>query len=358
MRFLTLVAVLGGIAWLAPAPRSPTDADLYDRLGRDWFIRGCDELHCSRVLMPWILGLLPGASLFKWRMAAVILEAGAALAMERWVRRLGAPARAASQVMWLTALGSGSLYTLYDPHTSDPLMHLLGPSLMLLLFNAQYGSAVLVSVAGVFAKEFAAVPLLVAGATWLQQRRWPEMRAAAIGFLLVVAVWVVWVSSLRMAFDYSFGRNPSADVMGGGFLVYWLARLSVSTILGAMFTTLGALWILWPAGLMVGPRALSQVTLATLPCILVWCYVQQPDRAVWNFAFAAMPAAAVILADAAPIAGWGLVAAHGMVNLRFGAQLEIVPRARFGLTLAVGLAVLAVSQAALKPRQRLPQGVL
>src|SRR5262245_33066722 len=113
--------------------------------------------------MPWILGLLPGASAFKWKVAAVLLEAGAAVAMEQWVLRLGAAPRAASQVMWLTALGSGSLYTFFDPHTPDPLMHLLGPLLMLMLFNAQFAAAIAVSLAGVFAKEFAAVPLLVAG---------------------------------------------------------------------------------------------------------------------------------------------------------------------------------------------------
>ena len=348
-----LVAVLGGIASLTPTPIYPTDMDLYDRIGREWFIRRCDELHCSRVLMPWLLGLLPGASVIKWKIASVLLEAGAALAMERWVLRLGAPARAASQVMWLTALGSGSLYTLYDPHTADALMHLLGPSLMLLLFNAQLAAAIVIAVVGVFGKEFAAVPLFVAAVTWFQQRQWAEMRSATIGFLLVAGVWVAWMLTLRTVFDYNYGKSSSADLMGGGFLFYWLARLPISTIVGSLVMTLSGLWILWPAGLVAGPRVLTQLTLSALPCILVWCYVQQPDRAIWNFGFVVMPAAAVILANTAPMVGWGLVAAHAMINLRFGAQLTFVPPARFALALAVGLAVLAVSQVGLRHRHRL-----
>ncbi len=354
LRYLMLVVVLGAIASITPTPLHPTDADLYEAIGRDWFIRGCDELHCPRVLVPWILGLIPVASTIKWKATAVLCEAGAAWLMERWVLRLGAPPRAASQVMWLTALGSGSLYTLFDPHTADPLMHLLGPALMLLLFNSYLGAAILVSAVGIFAKEFAAVPLAVAGLTWFQQRRWAEMRGGWLGFLLVLAMWTVWMVVLRIAFGYSFGKNPSADFMGGGFLVHWLAQTPMWTLVGAIVMTLGVLWILWPAGLVFGPRPLTQLTLAALPCILLWCYLQQPDRALWNFAFVMMPAAAVVLANCAPPLGWGLVAAHAILNLRFGAQLEFLPQARFALTLAVGLALIAVAQLAMRRRPEMP----
>jgi hypothetical protein len=352
-RFLTLAVVLGAIAALTPLPSYPTDASTYERLGRDWFIRGCDDLHCSRVLVPWILGLLPGASMIKWKAAAVLCEAGAAWFMERWALRLGASPRSARQVMWLTALGSGSLYTLFDPHTADPLMHLLAPAVMLLLFTSHVGAAVVVSGVGVFGKEFAAVPLAVAGLTWVQQRRWPEVRSALIGFLLVVALWAVLILALRMAFGYSYGKNPSANLLGGGYLLYWSARLPWSTILPAIALTLGVLWILWPAGLLWGPRTFTQLTLAALPCILVWCYVQQPDRALWNFTFIMMPAAAVILASCTPLVGWGLVAVHALVNLRFGAQLPMAPPARFTFTLAAVLAIIAVWQAGRIDRRRL-----
>ena len=352
-RFLALLVVLGAIAALAPVPSYPTDADLYERMGREWFIRGCDEIHCPRVLVPWILGLIPAASLIKWKTLAVICEAGAAWMMERWVSRLGAPPHVASQVMWLTALGSGSLYTFFDPHTADPLMHLLGPALMLLLFSSQITAAIVISAVAVFSKKFAAVPLFVAGLTWIQQQRWAEVRCTWIGLAVVIAIWAAWVVSLRVLLGYSYGKNHSVDLLGGGFLFYWMARLPVSVIAGSIVMTFGMLWVLWPAGLLWGPRPLTQLTLAALPCILVWCYVQQPDRALWNFAFVAMPAAAVVLARCAPALGWALVAAHALVNLRFGAQFNFVPSAKYSLIVAMALALIAVWQLAAAQQRRL-----
>lgn len=353
LRLLVLIAVLGVIAAVSPAPRHPTDADVYVQMSNEWVIPGCDEIHCFRVLVPWILGLLPGAALIKWKSAAVLCEAGAAWTMERWVSRLGAPPQAAGQVMWLTALGAGSLYTLFDPHTADPLMHVLGPALMLLLINGHLNGAIVLSALGVLAKEFAAVPLLVAGATWLQQRRWPEVRRAAFGLLLVVALWAVLEIGLRMAYGYTNGKNHSADLLGGGFLFYWMDRLPVGVIVGSVLMTLGILWVLWPAGLVWGPREISQLTLAALPCILLWCYVQQPDRALWNFAFVAMPASAVVLARIRPLLGWSLVATHALLNLRFGAQLTFVPPAKFALVLGGVLVMIAVWQAATMPQRPL-----
>jgi hypothetical protein len=350
--FLTMVVVLGAIASMAPVPLHPTDADVYDQISREWFIRGCDQLHCSRVLVPWVLGLLPGSSLIKWKATAVLCEAGAAWMMARWVSRLGAPPGAALQVMWMTALGSGSLYTLFDPHTADPLMHLAAPALMLWLFDSQANRAIAAAAIGVFAKEFVAVPLLVAGLTWAQQRRWHDVRRVAIGVVVVAALWAGWVVLLRVGYANTY-KNNSTDLLGGGYLFYWMSRLPLSVILASIMMSLGALWVLWPAGLLRGPRPLVQLTLAAVPCILIWCYVQQPDRALWNFAFVGMPAAAVVLARTTPIVGWSVVAAHGLLNLRFGAQLAFVPSARYSLIAALGLSVAAVWQSATMPPRRL-----
>lgn len=355
-RLLLLLFVLGTIAALAPVPSYSTDADLYERIGREWFIRGCDELHCSRVLVPWLLGLLPGASLIKWKTLAVLCETGAAWLMARWVLRLGATPRAANQVMWLTALGSGSLYTFFDPHTADPLMHLAAPALLLLLFDSRASAAIGLAAIAVFAKELAAVPLLVAGLTWFQQRRWAEMRRAWLGVVVVVAIWATWTIWLRTTWGYNYGKNQSANLLGGGFLFFWMARLPVSVIVGSIVMTLGVLWILWPAGLLWGPRQLRQLTWATLPCILLWCYVQQPDRALWNFVFAVMPAAAVVLARVGSTLGWSLVAVHALVNLRFGAQLAFVPPAKYSLILGGVLALVAVWQVATMEQRRLSPG--
>jgi hypothetical protein len=282
-----------------------------------------------------------------------VCEAGAAWAMERWVSHLGADRRTAAQVMWLTALGSGSLYVLFDPHTADPVMHLLGPTLAFLLFNAQLNTAVVISAIGVFAKEFAAVPLFVAGLLWLQQQRRAEMRRAWLGFLLVVALWAGFVIVLRSMWGYNYGKNHSAELLSGGFLFFWISKLPISVVIGSVAMTFGILWILWPAGLLWGPRQLTQLTLAAMPCLALWCYVQQPDRALWNFAFVVMPAAAVVLSRIGPTLGWSLVAVHAMVNLRFGAQLAFVPPAKYALVAGIALSLVAVWQVASMEKHRL-----
>jgi hypothetical protein len=56
-------------------------------------------------------------------------------------------------------------------------MHLLGPVLMLAIDRGRFGAATAISAAGVFAKEFAAVPLAISAATRALQERWPEMRS-------------------------------------------------------------------------------------------------------------------------------------------------------------------------------------
>ena len=72
------------------------------------------------------------------------------------------------------------------------------------------------------------------------------------------------------------------------------------------------------------------------------CYVQQPDRALWNFHFLVTPLAAVAL-DSASIAIAALtVGAFAVANLRVGAQLMFVPAARFALAASVVFAIVAL----------------
>jgi hypothetical protein len=341
-----LVVVLSAIAALSPPPARTTDADTYERMSSVWFLPRCDyDIHCFRVLVPWIVGMVPGPSLVKWKGAAVVFEAGAAFLMRRWVLTLGASPPAATLVMWLTALGGGSLYTLFDPHTADPLMHLLGPGLMLLLFQSRIANATIVAAIGILAKEFAVVPLFVTGLQWFQQRRFAETWRVWLGGFLVIVLWLGWQTFLRQAYGYSDGGNQSFRVLSGGYLIHWVRSLSPSLVVASLLMPFGILWILWIGGLMVGRRELVQLTLAAAPCILALCYVQQPDRALWNFAFVVMPAAAMVLSCSSALLGWGLVAAHAMANLRYGAQLTFVPPAKYSLLVGSALALVAVVRA-------------
>jgi hypothetical protein len=82
-----------------------------------------------------------------------------------------------------------------------------------------------------------------------------------------------------------------------------------------------------------------------VPALLVFNALQQPDRALWNFAFLVMPAVAIVLDRAPSSLGWILVGAQGLLNVRFGAQLSQVPAARLSLAAAALVAALIVWRA-------------
>ena len=345
---LMVAGVLGMIAAAAPFPSFLTDKDIYEKLGRELIIAQCDDLQCFRVLVPWTLGLIPGGGYLKWRLYALLCETGAAILMGWWVVRLGASPRAALQVTWLTALGAGSLYTLYDPFTADPLMHLLGPLLLLLLFADRIGPAAIVGVAGIFGKEFAAVPFWVAGVTWLQQRDTGRATQALAVFAGVTGTWAVWQLATRSLGGYTPVQH-SGDLLHGAFLMFWLTHISPWLAVVAVGGAYGALWLLWPAGVAWGSRELRQLTAATILPLLAFNYVQQPDRALWNFAFAVMPAVAVVLDRIPSALGWSLVVVQALVNLRFGAQLAFVPTARATLAVAMVLGLFILWRARTAP---------
>ena len=340
-----MLLVLGMMAWLAPAPWWDTDRGVYERMGREWIVPGCNDFHCFRPLVPWILGRLPGPSLVIWKAYAVICETAAAIAMAQWALRWRASQQAARMVAWMTALGSGACYTLFDPYSSDPLMHAMGPALMLAIDRGHAGAATAASAAGVLAKEFAALPLAISAATRGLQQRWPEMRKLTMAAAAVIAVWVVWQLFARTQLHYVTGPTYSADLGKGGYLSFWLITLSTTLVLTLIALVFGGLWLLWPAGLYWGPRELRQLTLASIPAVLVLNALQQPDRALWNFAFLVMPAAAIVL-DRVPAAwGWVLVATQALINARFGAQLLMLPPAKLSLPAAIIVAAAMIWRA-------------
>lgn len=353
-RWYTLLAVgaaLAAIAMASPLPRFWTDKDVYVALSDRYVLPGCDDFHCFRVLVPWVLSLVPGSTDYlTWRVYAVICQTLAAGAMYRWVRRCGAGPQAASQVMWLTALGSGSLYTLFDPFTSDPLMHLLAPVLMIMVAHGRAGSATTASAFGVFAKEFAAVPLVIFAGWRALQRRWSEALVLVVATAAVVAVWLAWQLTARSLWGYSTGPTRSADLLHGGFLLFWVQNIGPQLVVVATAGALGALWLLWPAGAWWAPPDVRRLTVAALPALLLWNYVQQPDRALWNFAFVIMPAVAVVLERVPAWAGWTLIGVQALVNLRIGAQLEWVPPVRVTLPLVMVMASVLLVWAARWPR--------
>ena len=337
---LTVVVVaLVVVAWLAPAPTGDTDRPTYEAVAERLIITGCDQLHCFRVLVPWVLGRLPGPSLVKWRGHAVAGNAAAAAAVFLLCLTWGMSRRAAAYASVASAFGFGSLYTLFDAYTADPLMYALGPALLVMLARGSLLAAGATAAVGILAKEFAVVPLYLHGASeWLGGRRAAALRV----FVVAGAVFAVWAglhATLMGLYDYSYGHNPSVNFREGGYFVHWMTSLSPSVAAFALFAEFGALWILAPAGWFLAPTPLRHAVIAAAPAAVALVYVQQPDRALWNFHFLVTPLAALVLARVPVPLAWSTLALFVVANLRVGAQFAFVPAARITLVASAVLAV-------------------
>jgi hypothetical protein len=337
-----LLAAAAAVAALAPEPWWPTDRGLYEDVARKGVVPGCADLHCFRPLVPWALGRIPGPPVLIWKSYAVICQAAAGIMMAFWVRRWGVNSSTARMVAWLTTLGSGACYTLFDPFTADPLMHVVTPTLMLLLDTRMVAAATAISAITVLAKEMAAVPLVIGLVYRALTGAWEQARPLLIGVTVVLSTWTAWQIFARTALGYTTGSSYSDDFLGGSFVIVWLEILSLNLVLVLLAMTLGGAWVLWAAGLVAGPPALRQLTFAALPAMLIFNAVQQPDRALWNFAFIVMPAVAVVLNRAPAALGWTFVAAQVLLNVRFGAQLPQAPPARLTFFAAAVLAAALV----------------
>ena len=88
--------------------------------------------------------------------------------------------------------------------------------------------------------------------------------------------------------------------------------------------------------------ALRAFALASIPVALIFGYVQQPDRALWNFHFVVTPLASLVLHRLPAIAAWATIAFFAIANLRVGAQLMFVPAARGALAASVVIAIVGL----------------
>lgn len=336
-----LLAAVCAVAYFAPAPNWPTDRDVYQGVAREWVVEECDELHCFRPLVPWLLGRIPGEPLVAWKTFAAICQVIAGLLMAAWAARWGASRTAARQVAWLTALGSGACYTLFDPHTPDPLMHALAPGLMLLIDRGRHSTAMAVSMIGVLAKEFAAVPLVLSAAWRASTRRYREAFDLGLRAAAVFALWVTWQVFARQALYYTTGDSRTG-LLTDSYLALWLSNLTPALVASVVAMVFGGAWLIWLAGIVAAPPEFRKLLLTSLPIVAVFNVVQQPDRALWNFAFLVMPIVALMLSRVPAVWGWLFVAAQLSLNVRFGAQLTFVPTARWSFAAAVVLAGLIV----------------
>jgi hypothetical protein len=344
MRFAAVAAILGAIAWASPRPDRVTDRGIYEATTAHTVVPDCSDLQCFRVLVPWVLGSLPGSSDLRWKTYAVISNATAATLMLPLCLAFGLGRRAAMLASAMSAVGFGSLYTLHDPYTSDPLMFALGPLLTLQLLSGRLVMAGVIAVIGVIAKEFAAVPLYAYAGYAAIERRWGLALRAALAGNFAFLTWVVLTVTLMLRYNYTWGQSGvgSANIVGGAALAMWLRGLTLRGIITAMFNEFTVLYVLVPAGVFMAPSSLRRLAVVSLPIAALFCVVQQPDRALWNFHYLIVPFGAIVLARVPAPLAWSTIALFAIGNLRVGAQLPIAGIAHLAIAAAMLLGVSSV----------------
>ena len=341
VHFAALALCLGAIAWASPLPQRVTDRDVYEATAAHGVVRDCSDIHCFRVLVPWLLSPLPGASIVRWKAYAVVSSAAAGVAVFALCLTFGLSRRAAWFASITSAFGFGSLYTLHDVFSSDPLMYFLGPFLTNELLTGRIALAGAVGAAGVLAKEFAAAPFYLITMCLAIERRWSEAVRTFVAGNAVFIVWLLVTLALMLRFNYTYAGSASADLGGGANLVGWLHRQSARGVAAAMFNEFGVLYILAPVGCFLAPPRLRLAAVASLPIAACFGYVQQPDRALWNLHFLVVPMAALVL-ERAPALGSLTLAAFVVGNLRVGAQLPMASAGKVALGASIVLGIATV----------------
>jgi hypothetical protein len=342
--FVAFAAGLLTIAWLSPQPSRITDRGIYEASAAQFPVPDCSDLQCFRVLVPWTLRLFPGSSDARWKTYAALCNAAAAVTMVPLCLAFGLSRRTGLMASALSASGFGSMYTLHDPYTSDPLMFVIGPLITYQLLMDRIAISGAIAVVGVLAKEFAAAPVYAFAVCAAVERRWMTALRAVVAGNFAFLTWVAVTATLMLTVHYTWGRNGvgSANLSEGAALAMWLREQSLRGIASAMFNEFGALYVLVPFGILVGPSRLRRLSLVSLPIAALFCVVQQPDRALWNFHYLIVPFAALILAAAPAFIAWATIALFAAGNLRLGAQLPIAAAAHVAIAGSLLLAAASV----------------
>lgn len=339
--FVAMVLLLGLIASVTSRLRLP-DSFFYTDAEAARIIPGCAEIHCFRVLVPWTLGVLPGSSVVKWKAYAVLANAAAGIAVFDLSLVLGLTVRTAAIAMALSAFGFGSLLTMFEPYTSDPLMFWLSPVVTRLAIDDRAGLAAGVAAIGVFAKEFIVAALGIPGLMFAAVHQWARARRIVAAAAAAFVVWLAVQAWLRLAFGYSYGPNRSPKLTAGSYLYVWLSNMSARGALSAMYNEFGAVYLLAPAGWLAAPPLLRRLALAAVPVAVVFAYVQQPDRALYNFHYLTSPLAAIALGSLSNGLVGLFLALYIAANMKVGGQVAFMPQARYAFALTAVLAVAAI----------------
>jgi hypothetical protein len=339
--YLAFVLVLAVVAVFASRVRLP-DNRFYINASDRMINPGCAEIHCFRVLVPWTVGAIPGNWLFKWKAYAVLCNAAAGIAVFDLCLFFGFTRRASIVAGALTAFGGGSFGTLWQPYNSDPLMFWWAPVIMRWALQDRMFAAGLLACVGVFAKEFIVVPFGISAFADAGNGQWGRAFRAVAAGIAAFCVWIGLQIVLRTQYGYTFGPNLSPRFFEGSYLLFWIDQMSVRGAASAMFNEFGAAWLLIPIGWLAAPRELRRVIIATLPIAALYAYLQQPDRALWNFNFLTSPLAALVLDSMSTAFISVFVAVYAFAYLKVGAEVSFIPQARYAYAVGIVLAIVAV----------------
>ena len=119
-----------------------------------------------------------------------------------------------------------------------------------------------------------------------------------------------------------------------------------------LFLAFGPLFVLLAAGLMRADRTLRLLAWSALPPAIAFMYVQQPDRALWNFHFVVIPIAMLVLQELPDRLCWLFVIAFWCSQrpLLGVQQPAVVSWIRFAM-LVVSLAIAAMALASASRRR-------
>jgi hypothetical protein len=193
--------------------------------------------------------------------------------------------------------------------------------------------AAVLGMVGTLAKEFAAAPAYAFTLYQAVQRQWAGAFRALLAANAAFLTWALLTLALMLRFNYGWGWNGvgSANLTGGAALALWAGEQSARGIAYAMFNEFGALYVLAPVGFALASSRLRRLALASLPIAALFGYVQQPDRALWNFHYLVTPLAAIVLARVPSALAWTTIMLFAIGNLRVGAQLPIAAVSRIAL---------------------------
>jgi hypothetical protein len=326
---LLLNAALAVVLQLA-APAQPVRSDRleYEYAGKHGLEPGCPhDVYCYRVLVPLLLEQVPLDPDVRWRVYAATAKALAAFVVAVVVGSLTTVSHAPLLASFITQTTFGFTLTAYDPYTADPLVFLAAALLLLAWMREWLWLAIAVSVVGVFAKE---TVVLLSGsvaltALWHRraQRGWQLWvgQAALSAVTLFTFHWV-----MDTYFDWGMARNQASKFWEGSWLAVWYSNMdSYWRIAFLLFIPFGLIWLFITPGYRVAPARLRALAAGALLPMLALNYVQNPERALGNAFFVAVPLATLFLARLPIGVAWAVAVSNGLVTAKAGLSTDWLP---------------------------------